>query len=150
MKRQIKKKYIDMGFGFPVILLNVPVIKVRGVNTLDINYKVYQEAVLEALAHKPARLSGNEIKFIRHCFEMTAEKFGKRFGNVSHPAVLKWERAKNSATEMSWSTEKDIRMEILKWLEQKAQEIFDLYADLEDVAPNSKKPIEIEADEIAA
>src|SRR5665213_2256210 len=138
MNRKIKKKFIDKGFGFPVILLHVPIVKVRGVNTLNINYKIYKEVVLEALAHKPARLSGNEIKFIRQCFEMTAEKFGKRFGNVSHPAVLKWERVGDSATEMNWSTEKDIRMEILKWLDLKAQEIFDLYEDLEVVAPRTK------------
>ena len=33
MNTKIQKEYVDMGFGFPVYLQNVPMVKVRGVWT---------------------------------------------------------------------------------------------------------------------
>ncbi len=65
--------------------------------------------VLKSLYYKPARLTGSEVKFIRSHFEMTLQDFAKRF-DVTHVAVLKWEKSKNNATVMNWETEKDIRL----------------------------------------
>src|SRR5438046_1691607 len=124
--RKIQKEYIDRGFGFPVHLLDVPMAKIRGEWTLDINFNRYEIVVLLALANKEERLSGNEIHFIRQHFKMTLEKFGRRFA-VSHPAVKKWGATGNKPTEMMWATEKDIRLFILDQLEQKATVILETY-----------------------
>ncbi|MGE0174657.1 MAG: hypothetical protein AB7T49_17825 [Oligoflexales bacterium] len=149
MERKIQKKYIDHSLGFPVILKNAPLIRARGEWALNVNYNDYQRTILQLLAHKPTRLTGNEVAFVRKYFEHTAREFASRF-SVKHPAVLKWERKNNASTQMGWSTEKDIRLFILDELKEKASEVHALYRSLKDAADGSTKPIVVNGDEIAA
>ena len=93
METKIQKEFIDNGFGFPVHLRNVPMVKVRGEWTPKVNYNHLAESLLHALSFKPTRLTGLEIHFIRNHFEMTLKEFSKRFC-VSHVAVMKWEKVK--------------------------------------------------------
>src|SRR5690606_32376784 len=109
---KIQKRFVDEGLGFPVVLRNVPMVKVRGTWTPRVDYNKLSRDVALALTRKPARLTGNEIRFIRQHFEMTLEAFGARF-DVSHPAVLKWERAGDRPPALKWPVEKDIRLFIL-------------------------------------
>lgn len=108
-----QKRFTYEGFGFPVVLLDVPMVKVHaGVWTPRIDYDALAKNVLLLLAQKPTRLAGSEIRFVRQHFEMTLKDFGARF-DVSHPAVLKWERAKDAPPALKWPLEKDIRLFIL-------------------------------------
>jgi DNA-binding transcriptional regulator YiaG len=149
MQTKIQKKYTDQSLGFPVVLLNAPMIKVRGEWALHVNYNEYQKAVLKLIAHKPSRLTGSEISFIRKYFEMTARSFADRF-SVKHSAVLKWEKQYDKGTNMTWSTEKDIRLFILDELEKKAAALRELYHFLEDVAQGPSEPIVLYGDTLAA
>jgi len=149
-KKKIQKSFVDEGFGFPVVLMNVPMLQVRGKWTPNINYKKFAEAVLEALAHKPARLTGNEVKFIRHKFEMTLEQFAKRFGQKSHQAVMKWEAAKDKPTAMLWPTEKDIRLAIIHSFDRSATKFVNLYDELREQKPAKPERVRIEAEDVAA
>jgi len=149
METKIQKEFIDTGFGFPIRLVNVPMVKVRGAWTPKINYNELSLVILRALAHKRSRLTGNEIKFIRTHFEMTLQEFAKRFC-VSHPGVLKWEKTKSQPTAMSWSAEKDIRLFVLTRLEAKAQEFASLYDDLQDLPKGKSEPIHLDAKKLAA
>lgn len=133
---KIQDEYIDEGLGFPVRLLNVPMIKVRGVWTPKINYNALSDIVLNLLALKPARLTGNEIKFIRLSFELTLEAFAQRF-DVKHPAVIKWEKSADTPTQMQWSTEKDIRLMISKRFSQ--DRFLENYEKLETKPPRVEK-----------
>jgi transcriptional regulator with XRE-family HTH domain len=144
MERKIKRSHIDLGFGFPVKLLNVPMTKVRGEWTPAINYNLLAEVVLRELCEKDRKLSGSEVRFIRQHFEMTLQQFAKRFG-VTHPAVMKWEKMSSKSTDMSWAIEKDIRLFVLYKLASKSSEIVDLYAFLEKVM-DSGKAYEVEVD----
>ena len=38
METKVQKRFVDTGFGFPIRLINVPMVKVRGVWTPKINY----------------------------------------------------------------------------------------------------------------
>ena len=118
----MKKKNIDKfeydGLGFPIILLNVPLIEVRGCVVPDIDYNILQRNVLLALAQKPLPLNGNEIKFIRNYFEMTYSHFANKFG-VTHASVIHWENAKNSFAKITPTTELCIRLSILDELNAK-------------------------------
>jgi len=38
MEKKIQKKFVDQSLGFPVMLLNAPLVKVRGQWALHINY----------------------------------------------------------------------------------------------------------------
>lgn len=149
METKIQKEFIDTGFGFPIRLLNVPMVKLRGEWTPKINYNELALEVLRALAHKESRLTGNEIKFIRTHFEMTLQEFAKRFC-VTHVGVMKWEKALNKPTAMSWSAEKDIRLFVLTRLAAKAQELASLYDDLQAIPEGKSEPIHLDAKKVAA
>ncbi len=115
MERKRVKKFIYAGLGFPIALIDVPLIKARGIWTPAIDYNKLQKAVIIALCHKLTPLTGNEIHFIRTFFEMTLEDFGKQFG-MTHVAVINWERAKNRPAKASPTTELCIRLFILEKL----------------------------------
>jgi len=149
MQTKTQKKYIDESLGFPVILLNAPMIKVRGEWALHVNYNEYQKIVLKLLAHKSSRLAGSEIKFIRKYFAMTSRAFADRF-SVKHTAVLKWEKQGDNASNMTWSTEKDLRLFVLDELDKKATTLRELYHFLQDVAHEAPDPIVIDGEDLAA
>jgi len=145
---KIQKRYVDDGLGFPVVLRDVPMVKVRGTWTPKINYNRLSRNVALALAEKPARLTGDEIRFLRQHFEMTLEAFGARF-DVSHPAVLKWERASSEPPALKWPIEKDIRLFVLDQLKVRPKAFKDLYERLRQTAAARPKPIELSAAQAA-
>lgn len=149
MERKILKVFNEVGFGFKVQIINAPMVKIRGGWVLDLDQNKLQKALLYSLAHKPVRLIGKEIRFIRHYFEMTTPEFGKRF-NVSHVAVLKWEKYGNKCTDMNWSTEKDIRLFIISKISIRPEKFLSIYMDLEAVIEKSgQRPVIVDAKEVA-
>jgi DNA-binding transcriptional regulator YiaG len=144
-----QKKHIDYSLGFPVVLLNAPMIKVRNQWALKINYNDYQEIVLNLLAYKPAKLTGNEVQFVRKHFQMTMRAFAQRF-SIKHSAVIKWEKKQDKATKMAWTTEKDLRLFILDELSKRATELYKLYTILKEEVQETAQPIKIDLDKEAA
>jgi len=99
MATRIEKNFLDRGFGVPVLFESVTLLKTGDEWTLSINYAAVEAALIGAIPDKRARLTGNEVRFIRLHFEMTLTEFGKRFG-VSHAAVKKWESQQDGPTKM--------------------------------------------------
>jgi hypothetical protein len=131
-KRSRRPRLLYNGFGFPVVLLDVPVVRVRGVWTPDVNLKKLERKLLGLLSSTHALLTGHQIRFIRHALGMTLVEFARRF-EVKHPAVIKWEKARDKPTRMKWAIEKDIRLEIARSLLDTAPAAFvKKYEDLED------------------
>ena len=149
MERKIQKLFIDKGFGFKVRLWNVPMIKVRGAWTPGINYNELAKVVLLALCHKPARLTGAEVRFVRQQLEMTLQAFATRFC-VTHVAVIKWEKTGHKTTPMAWTTEKDLRLFILSKFAAKPTEIAKLYAELEKERADGGSSVEVDAKKMVA
>jgi len=118
-KQKLEKRYVYQGLGFPVVLLNVPMIEIREIWTPDIDYNILQKAVLHGLATRSSALTGNHIKFIRSWFGLTLADFGDLFG-VSHAAVIKWGKSANRSAKISLTTERDIRLLILYRILKKA------------------------------
>ena len=56
MKAKIAKKFEYDGLGFPIMLLNVPLVNIRGIEVPDIDYNVLQKAVLHHLCQKETPL----------------------------------------------------------------------------------------------
>jgi len=137
------RRFTYDGLGFPVVLHNVPMVRVRGKWTPLIDYDALARRVLLALARKPARLTGSEIRFIRLSFEMTLGAFGARF-DVSHPAVLKWERVGHGPPSLKWPVEKDIRLFILDRLGARPAAFKALYDALREAASATPGPLEID------
>ena len=148
-KTKIQGQYTDRGYGFPIVLRRVPMVKIRGRWTPQIDYNVLARGVLTELTQLKGRLSGDQIKFIRLQLAMTLQEFATRLG-VTHPAVLKWEKSGSKTTGMNWSTEKDIRLFIVKTLHCGAKELFQLYVRLEDVMPEKIIGIELDGELLAA
>ena len=144
LERKRINRFVYRGFGFPVVLrMNVPLVKVRGAWTLDLNLNELSLRVLELLALGHARLTGKQVKFIRHALSMTLEQFGSRFG-VSHPAVIKWERAADKPTAMTWAVEKDIRLEVLHSLSGvKATKFVEAYSALSEEPAAKAEKVEL-------
>lgn len=136
LARKRQSSFVFEAFGFPVELRNVPMIRIRGEWTPDVDYNKLEEALLMALVDKPARLTGNEVHFIRlSSLSMTLQEFAERF-DVTHPTVIAWERAGNAATSMKWPAEKDIRLEVLRRLKPRQTSRFaDEYSALEKSRP---------------
>jgi DNA-binding transcriptional regulator YiaG len=107
--------FVYEGLGFPISLHNVPMVKVRGIWTPDIDYNQFQKQVLIALAHRPFPLTGDELQFIRNYFGLTLQAFALQFG-ISHVAVMKWERRKEKIAKIQPSTEMCVRLFILEKL----------------------------------
>lgn len=144
LTRKRLEVFVYRGFGFPVALLHVPMVRVRGVWTPDVDYNELSDRLLAVLARKPTRLTGNEIRFIRHSLAMTLEQFARRFA-VTHPAVIKWERAGNRPTVMTWPVEKDIRLAVLRSCAHlRPSEFMKAYADLEQVATRRPARVRLE------
>lgn len=93
-KQKMLKRVEFKALGFPIILRNVPQLKMRGEWVMDIDYNALQKTVLILLCHKQKPLTGNEIAFIRAYFSLSAAEFGTEFG-VSGEAVQKWEKSGN-------------------------------------------------------
>jgi transcriptional regulator with XRE-family HTH domain len=132
----MRKRREDYGSGFWMVILNAPVVRVMGEWYMDVDWNVVEETVFRALAEKPARLTGNEVRFIRKHRRVTLEAFAERFA-VTRPVVLKWERAKDAPTVMAWATERDIRLAVLDWSRCPAPEFKRAY---ETLAQPPKKP----------
>jgi DNA-binding transcriptional regulator YiaG len=142
-------KYVDWGFGFPVVLEQVPMVQVRGKWMPDLNYTQLARAVLRQLAVLNGRLTGQQVRFVRLHFDLTLQAFATRFG-VSHVAVLKWEHRGNKPTGMTWSTEKDLRLFIQQHLSGQPREFFQLYEQLVHVTSPHPSRITLQAEKLAA
>ena len=149
MTTKMVAKYIDRGFGFPVVLEKVPLVQVRGKWTPALNYTHLAHAVLGQLAEFNGRLTGHQVRFVRHHFDLTLQAFAARFG-VSHVAVLKWEQRGNKPTGMMWSTEKDIRLFIHQQLSGQPQEFLQLYDHLSHVTSPRPARITLQAEKLTA
>ena len=112
MEKKVIPHYVYEGFGFPIDLINVPMIKTRGEWIPDIEYNKLRKALLLALVEKPSSLTGNEVRFIRKYFRKTLEAFGQEFG-VSHAAVIDWEKTENHPIKINPATEKCVRLFIV-------------------------------------
>jgi len=106
------KKFEYSGLGFPILLLDVPMRQVRGVEVPDVDYNILQQKVLLKLCRKPFPLTGNEIRFIRQFFELNYSEFANQFG-VTHASVIHWEKAQDAFAKITPTTELCIRLYIL-------------------------------------
>ena len=129
METKKVKHYVDNGLGFPVQLSDVTFVHVRGEWVPKLDYPRITAKVLAVLCRLHRPITGCEVKFVRLHFALTQADFGAIFG-ISGPAVHKWERRGDRATEMQWSTEKDLRMFIQSKLSPDTNAVGKLYEDL--------------------
>lgn len=114
LPRKTQEKFVYTGFGFPVELRGkVPMMQFRGVWILDLDLAELTDRVVDILARKDTRLTGNQVRFIRQSLGLTLQAFGDRLG-VSHAAVMKWEASADRPAPMKWAVELVLRLLLLR------------------------------------
>jgi DNA-binding transcriptional regulator YiaG len=129
MEKRRAKRFKYVGLGFPIMLIDIPLVRVRDIWTPAIDYNKLQKSVLLALSYKAVPLSGNEVHFIRTYFEMTLEAFGKHLG-VTSVTVVNWEKAKSKPAKINPSLELYIRLYIVDKLKLSNQVFRDTFRNL--------------------
>lgn len=143
LDRRTDPSFVYNGFGFPVVLQNVPMVRIRGCWTPDVDFNRLAAEVLLLLARRPVRMTGDHVRFIRHQFEMTLQQFAEWF-SVTHPAVIEWEACGRQPTKMDWATEKDIRLEIILRSHEKDSVFVSVFGSLRKKPPvKPQTPIEL-------
>jgi DNA-binding transcriptional regulator YiaG len=149
MVKRKKETFIYEDLGFPILLINVPMRKAFGEWLLDINFNQLEITALFMLVKKSSPLTGREIRFIRHYFNMSTHKFAEMLG-VSHVAVLNWE---SETKKMNSGTEIYLRLHVLDHLKVTDKEFRQIYLNFDPKTISKRRveniPIEIDADEIA-
>ena len=132
MKRKTMKEFVYEGLGFPVILRNVPMIEVRNVWTPDVDLNVLQRVVLLELAHRSEGLTGDQVRFIRDWLQLGQVAFAHSLG-VTHPAVVKWEKAGDACANMGVTTQRAIRLIVLDAILKKDADFRNAFRKVSDV-----------------
>ena len=129
------KKMTYNGFGFPIVLQNVPAKRIRGKTQPLINYKILGHATVAALCLKQTPLTGNQVRFLRQFFELSLREFASTLG-LSHQALMKWEEYKDRPAHISATTEKSIRLDAIFRLGIRPNEFHKAFSDLQSLAKN--------------
>ena len=131
MKTKIAKNYVYDGLGFPVELDKVEMVYIENDWHPKIDVKKIADEVIEKLAVQEARLTGNQVKFIRTYYSMPLREFGEKVVHESHMAVSKWEKKESLPTNMNSNTEHELRLYIVERLFSKSKEpkskFYDIY-----------------------
>jgi DNA-binding transcriptional regulator YiaG len=106
------KDIVYHGLGFPVIIRNCPVAKIRGAESPDVDFNKLMSAVFNLLIVKPGRLSGSQVKFIRSFLELSQVEFGRILNQKGHSIVSTWETKKAEFTGMDLNTEIILRQKM--------------------------------------
>lgn len=145
-KTKIVQNYRYIGLGFPIRIINAPMVKLYGKWALDVNMRKLQDVIAHALIFKSCRMTKDEIKFIRKFLGKSMEEFGKLFG-VSHVAVLKWENGENRLPPPS---EFYLRLTLLNHFKEKPHQFKVLYEKINLTMlekETTKSPITIDANQ---
>lgn len=129
--------------GFPLLLVDPPMVEVRGQQIPDVNLRELQEAVFHLLIIKPARLTGAEVRFIRKHLRLRQADLARVLNMANHSVVSQWESREDEPAGMEYNTEVLLRV----WMAAKAGEADRLVELLEtrlkDLAPRSSRPLEV-------
>lgn len=108
----MKKKVLFYGFGFPVILIGIPTRKEMGEEVLEANFNEIERLLFLALIRKPTRMSGAEVKFVRHVMNASQETFASVL-LVDRTSISKWEAKDLEYTGMEPQTEAFLRSKMV-------------------------------------
>ena len=132
-----------MELGFPVILVDPPMVDFRGVAVPDVNMRTVQETAFLMLIVKPARLTGSEVRFIRAYQQLRQADFARVLNMANHSVVSQWESRRDEPSGMDYNTEVLLRI----WMAGRTgqmDKILDLLeTGLKNLKPRGDAPIQI-------
>ena len=96
--------------GFPILLVDPPMVTMRGHEVPDVNLRALQEAVFRMLVVKPARLTGAEVRFIRKHLRLRQADLAEVLIRANHTVVSQWESRGDEPAGMDYNTEVVLRI----------------------------------------
>ena len=96
--------------GFPIVLVNPPMVTLRGHEVPDVNLRELQETVFRMLIVKPARLLGAEVRFIRKHQRLRQADLAEILNRANHTVVSQWESRGDEPAGMDYNTEVVLRI----------------------------------------
>jgi DNA-binding transcriptional regulator YiaG len=111
-------KLVFKELGFPVLLVDPPMVTVRGRPMPDVNLREIEDAAFRLLAVKPARLTGTEVRFIRKHLRLRQADLAQVLNMANHSVVSQWESREDEPTGMEYNTEVLLRV----WMAAKVGE----------------------------
>ena len=127
--------------GFPVVLVDPPMITVRGQTLPDVNLRALAEAVFDHLIIKPTRLTGDEVRFVRKHLRLRQADLARVLNMANHSVVSQWESHGDDAAAMDYNTEVLLRI----WMASKAGQgdrLVDLLErGLKNLQPSTHEPL---------
>jgi DNA-binding transcriptional regulator YiaG len=102
--------YIVRWMGFPVVIEDPAFRMVLGEAVLDADPSLVEKKVCEALVFTGARLTGTEVRFLRHHMLVTQAELAKALVQSNHSIVSIWEGKGAEPTGMNAATEMLLRL----------------------------------------
>lgn len=100
------------GAGFPVIISEVALEAFGDEWIVKVDFFALENLLAKELCVKTARLSGNEVRFLRQWLGFSMAELAEHFG-YSAPAVHKWQQRKGRPAGMHWAAEAQLRLLVL-------------------------------------
>lgn len=125
-KEKKLKEHLYDGLGFIVVLENVVFHQIRGEWLPKIDVEELATRAFKLLLSKPAKLTGNEIRFIRTYMNKSKPAFAEVF-KLSHTAVTKWEKVGDAIAPISPSQEMVLRLHLEDSLNVSNREFYQAY-----------------------
>ncbi len=130
--------------GFPILLVDPPMVEVRGEQVPEVNLKALQEFAFRLLVVKPARLTGAEVRFVRKYLRLRQADLARVLNMANHSVVSQWDSREDEFTGMEYNTEVLLRV----WMAAKAglgDQLMDLVEDkLKNLTPAKGEPLMVD------
>lgn len=135
MKEKIVKNFTYDGFGFPVKLEKIKMVKIDSEWHPKIDVRKVSDNVIKQLAVQERPLTGHQVKFIRSYFPMSLREFAGKVVHQSHATVSKWEHYGAEPARIDSNTEIMLKLYIigkvkLKTSKQKSSMFYREYQNL--------------------
>ena len=135
---------VFMELGFPILLLACPMVEIWGEQVPDVDMGWIQDTAYDALMTRPERLTGAQVRFIRHHHRMRQADLARVLNLANHSAVSVWESREDDPAGMDYNTEVLLRV----WMAAKTgrtDRLLDLLEkDLKGLRPDpSPEPLRI-------
>jgi DNA-binding transcriptional regulator YiaG len=123
------KTYIFTGFGFEILLKDVVIKSVDGVEYPDINMSKLKNDTTRALLTSKQSLTGNQLKFIRTYLQMSLDELSAKI-HIPASTLRSWENKGAAFTGLSIDQEKAFRILTINQILDKEKSTFSIEVTL--------------------
>lgn len=134
---------VTMELGFPVELVDPPMVTVRGESIPDVNLRVLADVVFAGLIHQRSRLTGDEVRFVRKHMRLRQADLARVLNMANHSVVSQWESHAGDAAGMDYNTEVLLRIWMAGKVGQGVRVVDLVESELKDLAPSSAQPLAV-------